>query len=208
LSYDACISCGIADDISFELDFISKYNIDCFAYDGTIDDIPSHNSNRLFYIKKNIGDRETDQTTNLLSKINNYNDLFLKMDIEGYEYMWLGQCTQENLNKFKQIVIEFHFPFSSFEFAQQYNPSIEHRLNCLKKLSETHTLIHLHANNCCGTRIFEGVTVPNVFECTYVRKDSCTIIGRNKIPIPHPSLDSKNVNHNPEIRLNGYPFTI
>jgi hypothetical protein len=40
--------------------------------------------------------------------MNKYNNIFLKMDIEGAEYPWLLSLNNDQLNKFKQIVIEFH----------------------------------------------------------------------------------------------------
>ena len=49
--------------------------------------------------------------------------------------------------------------------------------------------------------------VPNVFECTYLRKDYFKFPpSKNITPIPDPTLDSKNVLHNPEINLSEYPF--
>ena len=40
--------------------------------------------------------------------INKYNDIFLKIDIEGGEYPWLLTIDELQLTKFKQIIIEFH----------------------------------------------------------------------------------------------------
>ena len=80
-------------------------------------------------------------------------------------------------------------------------------MNILKKLAETHYLIHFHPNTVCGVTTFQNYTVPNVFEATYVRKDCQSNIGLNNIPIPHP-LDMKNREGDSEICLSGYPFTM
>ena len=65
LEYDLIISCGIADDISFEKDILLKFpNIKVLAYDGTINNLPEPN-NKIQFIKKNISDIDSNTTTNL-----------------------------------------------------------------------------------------------------------------------------------------------
>lgn len=205
-TYDAFLSCGIANDITFEKQFLSKHtNIECFAYDGTINSLPE-SVPRLNFIKKNINVDNTPSTTNLHDMIDKYSNIFLKMDIETFEFRWLLTLTEEKLKKFKQIVIEFHFPFNEPGFTHLDIPTaVESKLETLNKLAKTHWLIHLHGNNCCGTTQFNNITVPNVFECTYIRKDLIDAPNYNTTPIPHP-LDKPNVN-NSDICLKGYPFT-
>ena len=131
------------------------------------------------------------------------------MDIETFEYQWIQILHESHLNKFKQIVIEFHFPFTYAEDifnSLSYAMDVDDKIDCLKKLANTHYLVHLHGNNCCGTTVYNGITVPNVFECTYVRKDLCTNISINKDKIPNPILDRPNINGD-DIFLEGYPFT-
>jgi hypothetical protein len=78
----------------------------------------------------------------------------------------------------------------------------------LKKLANIFHLVHFHGNNCCGTTNYKNITVPNVFECTYIKKDLCNIIFPNKISVPNELLDYKNVPSNEEIYLSGYPFNV
>ena len=73
---------------------------------------------------------------------NNYNNIFLKMDIEGGEYPWLLQIDENSLNKFIQIVIEFH-GITNDSWHCNYNDKIK----CLEKLSKTHYIVHAHGNN-------------------------------------------------------------
>ena len=205
--YDCFISCGISDNIDFEIDFIDKYNIECNAFDGTIDKLPK-NIDKCNFNKINIGVDNNVNTTNLKHLINKYNNIMLKMDIETYEFRWIDILSSDDLNKFKQIVIEFHFPFYDYSLPNFDIPtSSEFKMNTLKKLSETHYLIHFHPNTVCGTTYYKNILVPNVFECTYIRKDCQEYIGYNDINIPHP-LDMKNRITDPEIYLSGYPFCI
>ena len=109
--YDCYISAGISNEESFTKDFITKYNIDlfnCFAFDGTIDKYPYNYTKNISFIKKNINSFNDEHNTNLVSLIDKYNNIFLKMDIEGGEIPWILSLNTEQLNKFKQIVIEFH----------------------------------------------------------------------------------------------------
>jgi hypothetical protein len=207
-NYDCFISCGVSDDINFEEQFINKYDVTCQAFDGTINNILPKHVNNLYFNNINIGVDNNEKTTNLKYLINKFNNIMLKMDIETFEFRWIDVLTKEDLNKFKQIVIEFHFPFCDYSLPHLDIPtSSEYKMNILKKITETHYLIHFHPNTACGTKIYQNYTVPNVFECTYIRKDCQNNVGYNNINIPHP-LDMKNRINNNEIYLSGYPFSI
>lgn len=193
VTYSILLSGGIARDISFEEDFVKKFNIKCIAFDGTINVLPKMN-NDIEFIKKNIGSENTDSVTNLHDIIAQNNNIFVKMDIEGGEIPWLNSLTDNQMNKFNQIVMEFHSPFTSKEH------------DAFIKINNNHNLIHFHANNCCGTRNHKGVIVPNVFECTYIHKKffkSSRELNKDKIP---SIIDMKNILKHDEIHINHPPF--
>jgi hypothetical protein len=183
------VSAGIGNDISFEEAFIEKYKQCCFAFDGTVD-----LSNSLIeFGKKNIGPFNTETTTNLQHLIMSHNSLFLKMDIEGGEIEWLKSLGNE-IFKFQQIVIEFHWPFDATT-----KPIFE-------QLNKFHVLIHFHPNNWSKLVDVSGVSVPEIFECTYLNKKYFSKDPElNTDPIPS-SLDMKNVLHKDEIVINYPPF--
>ena len=208
--YKLLISCGIGKDISFEKHFTDKYNIKCYAFDGTIQQLPNESNSEIIFVNKNISKENSNTNTNMLDIINENDNIFLKMDIETWEYDWLSIINDDILNKFKQIVIEFHFPFTYSEDifnSFSYPMDVEYKMKCLAKIAETHYLVHFHCNNCCGTTNYENIVVPNVFECTYVRKNLVSSIELNNTKIPDPILDRPNVKGNPDIELSGYPFT-
>ena len=175
--YDLFISCGIANDVRFEDDFLDIYNINCYAFDGTITSMPTHR-NKIVWIPKNIGYTNTYKTTNLKEYIKGSNNIFLKMDIEGSEFNWLDSMSIVELGQFSQIVLEIHWPFDIY------------RMNMLKKLNETHFIIHIHGNNYCdrdipkhlpsgrtydGTVLIQNINlpeikIPEVLEVTYINK--------------------------------------
>jgi len=191
--YDLFISCGIANDIRFEDDFLDIHKIKCVAFDGTIQSFPSHRNN-IEWVPKNIGYSNTEKTTNLKEYIQNNKKIFLKMDIEGSEFNWLDSMSEVELNNFSQIVIEVHWPFDIY------------RMNMLKKLNATHYIIHIHGNNYCDRdipnhlpsgRTFDGtvtinnnimpqINLPEVFEVTYINKKLCnnSLVKMKEIQFP------------------------
>lgn len=193
VKYTTLIAGGILDDISFEEEFINKYpNTQVYAFDGTINNLPKEN-NKITFIKKNIGFENNKDTTNLHDIINVNSRIFIKMDIEGGEIPWITSLSDEQMNKFEQIVIEFHWPFTDRE------------IDVFDKINKNHYLIHFHGNNCCGVRNHNGVIIPNVFECTYLHKKYFINIPElNKELIPG-NLDMKNTN-NDEIYIDYPPF--
>lgn len=193
IKYTTLLAGGIADDISFEEDFINKYTINnAYAFDGTINKLPKKHS-KITFIKKNIGCKNTEKITNIHDIIDVNECIFVKMDIEGGEIPWIKSLSDEQMNKFEQIVIEFHRPFNNKE------------IDVFDKINKNHYLIHFHGNNCCGTRNHNVVIIPNVFECTYLHKKYFTNRPElNKELIPS-NLDMKNTEKN-EIYINYHPF--
>ena len=194
IKYELLLSGGIADDISFEEDFCNKYpNCICNAYDGTINIINSTNKYINFF-KKNINNFNDDNNTNLHLDLENHSNIFLKMDIEGYEIPWIKTLKEDHLTRISQIVIEFHFPFNNTE------------IEVFNKLNKYFKIIHFHANNCCGTRNHNGVIIPNVFECTYLNLKFFNNYYELNTEVIPGVLDMKNVLENNEIIINYEPF--
>jgi hypothetical protein len=193
VSYSTLLAGGIERDISFEEDFLNKYsNVKAYAFDGTINQLPKANSNIMF-IKKNIGFQNNEHVTNLHDIINDNDRIFVKMDIEGGEIPWIKSLNDTQMNKFEQIVMEFHWPFSDTE------------IDVFNKINKNHYLIHFHGNNCCGVRNHNGVNIPNVFECTYLHKKYFTTIPELNTDLIPSILDMKNT-ANDEININYPPF--
>ena len=116
ITYKLLLAGGIESDISFEEDFLKKYDAKCYAFDGTIQCLPTEN-NKIEFVKKNIGATNNDSLTNLHELINAHTNIFVKMDIEGGEIPWIKSLSNEQIDKFDQIVMEFHNPFSNNEMV-------------------------------------------------------------------------------------------
>lgn len=196
--YDFFLSAGIEDNLDFEYQFLENHpNIKGMAFDLESQiNKPKRQKKRLTVVKKHISSGSSDNFTNLIEESWDYQNIFLKMDIEGGEYDWIYHY--ENFSKFKQMVIEFHF----------LNKSLySHYMGSIKKINKTHRLIHLHPNNCCDTITYRNQNIPTVFECTFLRKTEFKEEPEIDFsPIPS-ELDEKNVAENEDITLTGHPYT-
>jgi hypothetical protein len=220
--YDLFISGGISNDISFEIDFLQKYKdknnniIKCYAFDGTISQLPVNNAHNINFIKKNLGNIETDDLTNLSSYIdesnnsNKYNNIFMKIDIEGHEFRLLPYLIDNNyMNKIKQLVVEIHTP-ADIEMFPDYFAGLsdiknENLFKLLNNINKTHTLVHFHGNNGCNTQVIDNIKLPHVFECTYIRNDYVKKKIKNIEPLP-TKLDMKNIKDKTDFNFDYYPF--
>ena len=201
--YDCYISAGISDEESFSRDFINHYNMNeynSFGFDGTISNYPYNYTKNISFVKKNINTFNDNNNSNLSGLTNKYDNIFLKIDIEGGEYPWLLHINEAQLNKFKQIVIEFH-GITDDRWGCNYNDKIK----CLEKLSKTHYIVHAHGNN--NGPVVNNI--PDVIELTYVNKNYFKSVPEfNTRPLPIPNLDYPNRAHENDINLNIYPFCI
>ena len=201
-SYDFYISAGVSTEESFTRDFIELYNMNksnCAAFDGTINNYPTEYTDKIIFYKRNISAFKSNKTSNLSYFTDNYNDIFLKMDIEGSEYEWLNSLNENQLNKFKQIVIEFHGINDD-----SWNTSLSDKIKCFEKISNTHYPFHIHGNN------YGPLTekIPDTVEITYIRKDQINNdnLQLNKIPLPINELDFPNNPDKEDYDLNFPPF--
>jgi hypothetical protein len=198
--YDCYISAGVSNEESFTKDFIEKYDMNkenSFAFDGTIEDYPYHYTDKITYIKKNIGGNNDDNDTNLSFLTEKYQNIFLKMDIEGGEYPWLLSIDEIELQKFKQIVIEFH------GITGDWLLNYPDKVKCLEKITKTHLIVHAHGNNygCVVNNI------PDVIELTLVNKNYFDHTpDLNATPMPIANIDYPNNLECNDINLDMYPF--
>lgn len=202
-NYDCYISCGVANEASFDRDFLKKYNYigknNSYAFDGTIVDYPYHFTKDITFVNKNINIYNDPKNTNLFDIIEKYDNIFLSLDIEGYEYPWILSLSENQLKKFKQICVEFHGVCNN-----SWYPNYNNKIKCFQKLNNTHYIMHAHNNN--NGQIINGI--PNVLELTYVNKNyfkEKPIL--NQVALPIHGLDFPNQPRNPYFCLAYYPFT-
>jgi hypothetical protein len=106
-------------------------------------------------------------------------NLLMCMDIEEGEYEVLTNMSEKNLLKFSQITLESHWLFGK---------KGEHVIKMFERLNEYFYLYHIHGNS--GGLIFDGV--PDVVECSYLRKDLCDKVKKENQKYPLDELDFPN----------------
>lgn len=189
------------------------------SLDGTVSDLPNNYPQQMIHVSKNLGINNTEHTTNLDNIFEKYNDIFIKMDIEGFEYEYILSVEPKNMKKIKQIVFELHgINDNGFVGLNNYyipvgddKNTFYYKKEFLRKMSETHYLVHVHYN--CGgylTMINDNdihKLIPNVLEVTYIRKDLFINPQLNTQKFPIENLDYPNYNRTdlPELTKLEYP---
>ncbi len=178
--YEILLSFGISNDVSFELDFSRMYpNCKIYCFDPTVDDLPEKVPNASFY---KIG-IDTVSTKNYLSLKDienligqNFSEkkVFLKMDIEGFEWGVFGDSQSYDLiKKIDQIAIELHFKYILKGNKYMLPYFLIQRYRILKKVRQNFEVFNLHANNATFdnsyTR-FNSFIFPHVVEVSLVNK--------------------------------------
>jgi len=159
--------------------------------------------------KKNLGNTESETTTNLHSIMENYSNIFMKIDIEGHEFRLFPTFSEEQMKKIQQLVIEIHSPgdiqLHPYYFVGLSDITHSVMMEFFAKINSTHTMVHLHPNNGPATYYVDGIHLPNVFECTFIRND-CV---KNRIPNSKPlptAIDMPNFPDKPVVVFDSYPF--
>ena len=169
--YDCYILAGISQNQIFSKVLMKNMDINKgILYDINIPNNIINYPDNTNIIKKNVGyildnDLNKSNTSDLREIIQQYDNVFLKMDIRGDEYVWLLSLPNNALNSFKQMVITFN--------DVNYNPTKTRAINkikCFNKIIETHNIAHTQ---------YKGINEHNSkLIITYIRKD---VICKNKV---------------------------
>lgn len=190
-----CLSPGVGNIHGFETELLNR-GIKVYMADKTVKK-PNLNFNNYEFLKKNIGSYNDDETLTLdrwMQQIEHKNDMLLQMDIEGSEYEALLKLEEENLQKFKIMIVEFHH-------FEQVLTKIGYKVisNVFEKILKYFDVAHIHPNNCCGVYKLKKIEIPSTLEITFLRKDF-TLQKNKVIGLPN-KLDHKNVNEKTDIIL-------
>jgi len=160
---------GVSTESGFEADLASR-GLQVFLADFSVDQ-PAQLSASFEFDKKFIGCLSDDTFLTMdewkRSKIpNDDGDLLLQMDIEGAEFEALYSTSPELLSQFRIMVIEFHY------LQELLNKPFFVLISRLfEKLLRTHSVVHIHPNNCCGSVKSRGLEIPRIAEITFLRND-------------------------------------
>ena len=207
-------SAGIGGDVGFEEDWLQRWPKTKFLlFDPNIDDLPpKHRHNGFTLHKLGLGLKWKP-----LKKV--VADSTLKMDIEWDEYGAFQVMEDEELQKFSQMLVEFHIVHAetpenlSPYFSQFYDNVYSHvnqdlfamYLGVMQRLSNWFHIFHIHANNSLPLVNVEGYIFPPLLEVSFVRKNLVKKVTPTKANFPIAGLDQPNKTNRPDL-LDWYPF--
>ena len=202
---------GVGDDMGFELDFIKRFpRATVLLHDPTIERLPQEHS-KFMFVKEGVSD-------NLDASIPK--NSLLKMDVEWAEWDALLSLDGAVLERFSQIVVEFHMvqaepqdhlsPYFKSLYRNVFKQINENLfgLYCgvLKKLNLGFFLFHLHANNSLPRIAAGGFLFPPLLEASFVRRNLVRTAVRTESKFPVPGLDSPNKTDRRDA-IDFYPLT-
>jgi hypothetical protein len=200
IGLEACFSPGVAETAEFEL-ALGKKGIPSFMADYSVDnsplDHPLFDFEKLFVATHNEPGKFIRLDDWIGTKKQEPGDLILQMDIEGNEWPILADVSASTLSRFRIIVLELHGLDNLLT-----NPiGIEIAKSIFRKLNDQFSVVHLHANNCCGSLNYRGVRIPRVLEVTYIRNDRYQVSGQVYESIHPNPLDVRNVPNRKDLLL-------
>lgn len=183
-------SYGCDDNIRFERAYHATYGAPCWVFDHTIEGI-TDKPEYITFFKQGVGPYKTAELDTIDAQVGDRDcsTLFAQIDIEGYE--WLTLKDSRRLKEFAQVIVEFHM-------AVNVPRSII--LETLRYMNEHFVCVHIHGNN-CPLQPWLDISLPRVFECTYVRRDLVTESRVDTRVYPLEGLDFPNSPDFPDLPL-------
>jgi len=191
---DGVLSLGVGPDVSWDTDVSEKIPL-IHLYDHTIEKLPKPIPTARWFKEKVVakGDSTGTSFEEAVARLPDTNQLLLKCDIEDSEWEIFSNCDSKILEKFDQIVVEFHWLADKI-----CNDKYDLALNALQNLARTHSVVNIHANNYAKFQIIANCPIPDVIEISYVRTKSYKF---EQNPLVK-NLNAPNFLEKPEIYLN------
>lgn len=197
IEIEACFSPGVAGVSGFERD-CADLGMQVFLADKSVDG-PEVSHESFNFTKKFVGATSSSDFMTIDDWVDSSlpgskSDLLLQIDIEGYEYETFLSTSSNMMKRFRIITGEFH----QIDVLWS-RPFFELASSAFKKILQTHTCVHIHPNNYCGSLKKSDLDIPRVLEITFLRDDR--VRDRSSATdFPH-SLDIDNTSEIPSLPL-------
>lgn len=192
------VSPGVSTEVSFDLTMAER-GMQVYMVDASVAEPPV--AHPRFHFQKKFLDVFEDEQNMRLDALcaaiapEHVGERILQMDIEGAEYRVLLDASDETLQSFRIMIVEFHhldrmyaaFPFRMIRAT-------------FHKLLRFFRVVHIHPNNVCRARVRNDIEIPPVMEFTFYRKDRAFLAPDKKLQFPHP-LDRDNLPKLPSVAL-------
>jgi|WetSurMetagenome_2_1015567.scaffolds.fasta_scaffold50989_2 hypothetical protein len=181
---DAVLSFGVEQNADFDVACADR-GVTVYQFDHTVD-APRPEDSRLVFRRKMVSPVQGPEQVTLADLIQVHDrgderpNIFLKIDIEGWEWPVFDVTWATLLGRVRQITGEFH----GFEWLVY--PEWRRRVGrVFHKLTSRFSLVHVHANNYALCSTFGDVTVPNVLELTFANRNFY-LFGESSESFPGP----------------------
>ncbi len=206
---------GVGDDIGFEIDFLQSFpNTKMKFFDPTINNLPANSDKRMQFHKYSVV-RAYDELATAS------NNSLLKMDIEWNEWEAFFLLSNDILNKFSQIIVEFHVVHTEVRkglspyfgllyqniFDKVNDELFDSYYETLKKLNNLFYIFHIHPNNSLPKVEVDGYKFPPLIELSFIRKDLAGVVRSAVSTFPIEGLDFPNKTDREDI-VNFYPLGV
>lgn len=189
-SVETALSLGIGADASWDL-ALAQRGIRVVQFDHAIETSPSTHERCVFFGKRIVPSQPVDSRDTTIAQVLDEHAapsddrLILKIDIEGSEWDVFDALAGAVVDRFAQIVCEFH------DFHRILEADWRDRaVRVLTKLNGSHTVVHIHGNNFRPIISIGDILIPEVIELTFVRSRSyATTDAQAEFPGP---LDNPN----------------
>jgi hypothetical protein len=222
---DYLVNYGVGYNVAFEKDFFRATGKPTLAFDPTLKELASifkklgkgqmipflrHLKNRIkwisverslksaniTFVEEGIADQDSDLYKSLAYHFQKYDladkQIILKIDVEGAEYpVFNDPATYPLLANTIQVLLEFH----------EASSKMPELLTIMNRLSETHSLIHIHANNHAPNFSYQGKSVPDAFEATFLHNKYLPTREYTTAAYPLPGLDQPCDRRKPDVVL-------
>ena len=179
-----CYSAGIGKLTKFEKDLYEIYNIKSIMVDPL--EIPyKFLPKESTYIKKFLLINDNKTSISINNFIDRDEEIILKIDIEGDEYLNLININNKKLTNVRILIIEFHNlrDLRSKFFFDMFSHLID-------KLSKHFYFCHLHPNNTGKIKKIGNYNIPDIIEFTLINKNRVNFTPKNYSKLPN-KLDKK-----------------
>lgn len=190
----ALMTYGVGNETRYEEEFFKLYKKPTYLFDHTT----GHSEwerDGLKFKPQGLGYQE-----NCKEWYENYQelgiegDVFLKIDIEGYEYEYFNLT---DVSKMKDHVIGMILEIHWIDNGENRKNAVK----ILEKLKENFLLCHIHGNSWGDLWDFEGYSIPKVLELSFINRKYVDQHEPDNQDYPIEGLDISNCPHREDYKL-------
>lgn len=197
--------------LSFGVDINADWDVDVAdrgivvqQYDHSVPQSPADHPNVHFFRKMISASGEEPESTSIgqilaEAHIQHNGSVLLKIDIESAEWDVFDTCSATDLDRFSQILVEFH------DFDRATDPYwLMRATRVMRKLKSLFGVYHVHANNWSPMAVIGNVYFPGTLEVSFANKSRYQFEPTREL---FPTrLDAPNNPLKPDLYLGAFQF--